>query len=1165
MSLLSELLREEGIEIPEYTPATHKRLYDFSGLPGEEYAYDPDFNTSLKRLATIKARSDAVYDAPEVDTRSNLEKIADFLSTGQYVSANVAGNLLGQSDKSIGEDILAGLQAGISDKGKKGNYQDILQKSLGLANTGNMNADIALNMLRETAGSALNIFGDPTTYATFGMGKAGKVGAEALKEAEIAAKVFTPEGAQQAAKLVGVPAERIAADAAGAISLKPPIWLEGGKLKYNIPFVKESEGYKGLTLLPQETLNKTGLPDALDAIASSTSGKRLENIIGEGLTKDILANKNPFMRALFKPAGNADVMTQLKPQGLEDFIDRGLDWKHGGQAGKIPANIEIAPGTESWLKVQQPKVAFDKKALLKNERLITDGVPNATIPTFTYNKAKQAVNVTTPYAERTILGNVAHSLGKTFVPDWQMSGAIKQLYHGENNQKAFDDSTTMDIVNKIVKDVPSKDDRIAIARHIDAPGRYQIAPHLVQPTAEIKALLDTNNLGSFASQEADLNMLNSTVDQYMAHFYEFADKPMRKQIDTHIADVGVAIRQNDRNAIQRTINSFDDAISAGLVPKLDAAEIIGLRIASAQKAMRGKKFVEQLKTLGDDYVRDMYVPKHMEIPLAKELQRAVDSYVPTTYKTPLQKYMEIKLKKNMQNVNPETVDKAIHVANMAQAATEVYRKYGYQTPRNITGAVMDLLQKRGELADLTHKETMNIVNNVQDVLDTGIHNPEGFIRADDLFLKNPTTGVSANPLPNKYISDEVARMLLQEFKPMYQDNFTRTVDAITNAWKKWVTFDLTFHTRNILGNVFNNMLSGMGIDKAHLYLDALMIQLGKKNVKLTTPHGILTAEEILDGAKRSKTLDSGLMGAEVAPAIRARIKAAAVTGLRKLQPFNASRSVGTFLENNARLAHYMNKLSEGYSSKYASESVKKYLFDYGELTNTERDVFKRIFPFYTWTRKNFALQLGEAMHKPGRVAMFGKGKDYIEQNNTEKTYTPKWLQDKFTVNVGDKIFIPDTPMNDLGKFGIDTLIAGSRPDIKEALQLSTNKDFYFKNDIIKEGLLDDPELQTKKGSSLYNLPILKQILGAKIVTDPYTGEPRTEINATASHIINQFARPVKTYDKLMDSSTNPLQKLTNLVSPVSIYTPDRKREAYYDMMQNIARYEAILQKLSPNR
>jgi hypothetical protein len=91
-----------------------------------------------------------------------------------------------------------------------------------------------------------------------------------------------------------------------------------------------------------------------------------------------------------------------------------------------------------------------------------------------------------------------------------------------------------------------------------------------------------------------------------------------------------------------------------------------------------------------------------------------------------------------------------------------------------------------------------------------------------------------------------------------------------------------------------------------------------------------------------------------------------------------NRLVGTQMENNSRLAHYIDRRAKGLSPSDSAISVKKWLFDYGELSKFEREIMKRMVPFYTWMRKNIPLQMAAIFENPARYARVPKFINGIE-------------------------------------------------------------------------------------------------------------------------------------------------------------------------------------------
>jgi hypothetical protein len=129
------------------------------------------------------------------------------------------------------------------------------------------------------------------------------------------------------------------------------------------------------------------------------------------------------------------------------------------------------------------------------------------------------------------------------------------------------------------------------------------------------------------------------------------------------------------------------------------------------------------------------------------------------------------------------------------------------------------------------------------------------------------------------------------------------------------------------------------------------------------------------------------------------------------------RALNTAIENNARLGMFLGQRAKGLSAAEASRIVRKYLFDYSDLTKFD-DAVKLVSPFWTWTRKNTPLQLGALFHTPGKItgqlhaleALRSVSIDYDAQD------LPKWMRDEGAVvapfKAGDNAvaWVPDLPI-----------------------------------------------------------------------------------------------------------------------------------------------------------
>jgi hypothetical protein len=82
-------------------------------------------------------------------------------------------------------------------------------------------------------------------------------------------------------------------------------------------------------------------------------------------------------------------------------------------------------------------------------------------------------------------------------------------------------------------------------------------------------------------------------------------------------------------------------------------------------------------------------------------------------------------------------------------------------------------------------------------------------------------------------------------------------------------------------------------------------------------------------------------------------------------PFKAMRRVGNEVESTGRLAGWIGLLRQGYDADVAAAKVMASHVDYQALTAFERNVMKRVIPFYAFARGNIPYQLEQLAMSPG--------------------------------------------------------------------------------------------------------------------------------------------------------------------------------------------------------
>lgn len=239
--------------------------------------------------------------------------------------------------------------------------------------------------------------------------------------------------------------------------------------------------------------------------------------------------------------------------------------------------------------------------------------------------------------------------------------------------------------------------------------------------------------------------------------------------------------------------------------------------------------------------------------------------------------------------------------------------------------------------------------------------------------------------------------------------FRGFLGELNTLWKGYATVPIVggfgFHMRNAQGNIFNNFLAG--VKNPAVYARAAKIQSGR---------GLSAADQrVLDLAKKHGVIDEGFFiqelsdprrkGGKLARAVKGDGLARPLKGgtLNPLSTENAiirsGRRVGSAIENNARLAHFIDKLGKLGSADEAARSVRKYLFDYGDLTDRERGL-KKVMAFYTFMRKNTPLQVQELFRQPGKYTAVAHSYNNAAMVGQEGDY-PEWAIKEGLVPVGD--------------------------------------------------------------------------------------------------------------------------------------------------------------------
>jgi hypothetical protein len=247
----------------------------------------------------------------------------------------------------------------------------------------------------------------------------------------------------------------------------------------------------------------------------------------------------------------------------------------------------------------------------------------------------------------------------------------------------------------------------------------------------------------------------------------------------------------------------------------------------------------------------------------------------------------------------------------------------------------------------------------------------------------------------------------------------RMFDNSLNWWKAWTLLAIpAYHSRNAISNQWLLWLGGVRNPKRvgqamQLQLTAategnpqlnqvvrgltsmwgpeLQVQKSLDDIKYFDEFGELvgTGRTALGDMSKQGILNTGfhrdVVGiledesrilADAGGPLNARKAAGLMFGRRAL-PLQFGEKVASAIENNARITGFLDRQIKGSSAVEAADFVRKYLFDYSDVTELDRKI-KRVIPFWMWQKHNLPLMVEGVIKQPEQFMAVLKAKNAIE-------------------------------------------------------------------------------------------------------------------------------------------------------------------------------------------
>lgn len=269
----------------------------------------------------------------------------------------------------------------------------------------------------------------------------------------------------------------------------------------------------------------------------------------------------------------------------------------------------------------------------------------------------------------------------------------------------------------------------------------------------------------------------------------------------------------------------------------------------------------------------------------------------------------------------------------------------------------------------------------------------------------------------KVVKKEIADVINNYRKLIGTDEgagvFLRMYDKIQNLFKRSVTvWWPAFLSRNTINNVYVNMIAGnnnpANWGKAlDVFRYGKALEAGKDVTKWGNKKiGDKTVKEMWELARQNKVYRAGFIEQD---SLAKTAKGLLDKPKKVFQPFvKYQKIMGDLNEASevvSRMSLFIDGINKGMLPTEASVRVKKFLFNYDELTNIEKNAFKRVIPFYTFMSNNIKLHVDMLLKDPQIMRYITKTTNAF---GTDTEDFPDWTGEYMGVDLSKLPFVGDS-------------------------------------------------------------------------------------------------------------------------------------------------------------
>lgn len=227
--------------------------------------------------------------------------------------------------------------------------------------------------------------------------------------------------------------------------------------------------------------------------------------------------------------------------------------------------------------------------------------------------------------------------------------------------------------------------------------------------------------------------------------------------------------------------------------------------------------------------------------------------------------------------------------------------------------------------------------------------------------------------------------------PRFIKELTNYLGGFTKFHKAWATFTPGFHVRNLIGNSFQYILAGGKMENLKPATKIHFDWLAAYKKGRTWKQFLETLDPVdREAATIARNAMLGSGGGIYGDVFHEVVRGNKIYDNR-LTRF--SRKYGQMSDNMSRFVLGFDAAKQGMTSDMATARVRKFYFDYEDLSKLDRTL-KQFVPFWIWTSRNLPLQLQNMWLNPKPYAIYNSFVRNIRDKESEKRKPlPSFLQE----------------------------------------------------------------------------------------------------------------------------------------------------------------------------